>query len=66
MDRRAAFFLGAAVVCAALIPVTDSDLQWVPTWMAVAYAVLAILSYLDYRSRRRSEPEQDLGAGDPP
>ena len=30
MDRRALFFLGAAVVCAILIPVTEAEQRWVP------------------------------------
>ena len=66
MDRRALFFAGAAILCAALIPVTDSDLRWVPTWMAIAYAVLAILSFLDHHSRRSSARDDDLRAGDAP
>jgi hypothetical protein len=35
MDRRAAFFLGAAVVCALLIPVTEQAQCWVPAVLAV-------------------------------
>ena len=46
MDRRALFFLGAAVVCAALIAATPEDLRWVPTAMSIAYVVLALWSTL--------------------
>jgi len=53
VDRRAIFFLGAGAVCAALIPVTDTELRWVPTWTAVVFVVLALASYLDWRSNNR-------------
>ncbi len=52
MDRRALFFMVSAVVCAALIPATPADLRWVPISMAIAYPILALWSYLDYRGRR--------------
>ena len=52
-DRRSLFFLVSAVLCAALIPVSDAELRWVPQAVAVTYAVLALLSYLDWRSRTR-------------
>jgi hypothetical protein len=53
VDRRAVFFLGAAAVSALLIPVTGAALRWVPTWLAVVYVVLALASYLDWRSNNR-------------
>jgi hypothetical protein len=53
MDRRALFFIGAAVVCAAVAPATESDLRWIPIVMAGAYAILALLSLLDAWSRHR-------------
>jgi hypothetical protein len=53
MDRRAIFFVGAAVVCAVLIPATESELRWVPIAMSVAYAILALMSFLDARSRHQ-------------
>jgi len=53
MDRRAIFFLGAAAMCAAVITPTESDLRWVPTALTVIYVVLALLSYLDWRSNNR-------------
>ena len=53
MDRRAIFFLGAGAVCAALIAETDAELRSVPTAFAVIYVVLALASYLDWRSNNR-------------
>jgi hypothetical protein len=52
MDRRALFFLGAAVACIALVPITPSDLRYVGVWLCIAYTLLAALSFLDDRSRR--------------
>jgi len=53
VDRRAIFFLGAAAVCAAVITPTESDLRWVPTALTMIYVVLALVSYLDWRSNNR-------------
>ena len=53
MDRRAIFFLGAALASAVLIPATDDALRWVPTWVAIIYVVLALASWLDWRSNHR-------------
>jgi hypothetical protein len=53
MDRRSRFFAGAALVCVVLIPVSDASLRWVPIIVSIAYAVLAVLSFLDWRSRVR-------------
>jgi hypothetical protein len=64
MDRRALFFIGAAVLCAVLIAPTEAHLRWVPISMAIAYAVLAAWSYLDFRQRRRSDPHGPNGAPD--
>jgi hypothetical protein len=55
MDRRAVFFLVAAIVCAILIPVTEPDQRWVPIVLSVVYAALAIASWADLRTRRRAE-----------
>jgi len=52
MDRRAAFFLAAAVVCALLTPVADGY-AWVAATVAGVYLVLAVGSWLDARSHRR-------------
>ncbi|HVW34997.1 MAG TPA: hypothetical protein VHL53_20865 [Acidimicrobiia bacterium] len=53
VDRRAIFFLGAAAICAALIPATEAALRWVPIWTAVIYVALAAASWLDWRSNNR-------------
>jgi hypothetical protein len=52
VDRRAIFFLGAAGLCAAIIAETEAELRWVPMWLAGTYVVLALASYLDWRSNR--------------
>ena len=52
MDRRAAFFLLAAVVCALLIPVTESAQRWVPIMLVIVYVALSLASWADARSRR--------------
>ena len=53
MDQRAVFFLVASVICAALTFALD-ELQWVTIALAILYAVLAVLSWLDWMGRRRS------------
>jgi hypothetical protein len=57
MDRRALFLLGAAVVCAVLIPVTESEHRWVPIGLSIVYALLALASWADARGRSRSTPD---------
>ena len=52
MDRRALFFVGAAVACVLLVPVTPSNLRYVGVSLCVVYTVLAALSFFDDRSRR--------------
>jgi hypothetical protein len=58
MDRRAAFFLGAAVVCAILIPVTEQAQRWVPAALAIVYVVLAVASLADKRTRTRGRADR--------
>ncbi len=53
MDRRAIFFLGAAAVSAILIPETDESLRYVPEVLAIVYVLLAVASYLDWRTNNR-------------
>jgi hypothetical protein len=55
IGRRAVFFIVSAVVCIALVPVSVPELRWVPEVVAVVYAVLAVLSALDFVSRSRDE-----------
>jgi hypothetical protein len=60
MDRRAGFFLGAAVVCLVMSLVIDAELRYVTYWLAGVYALLALLSSLDAigrRGRRNSHPQ---------
>jgi Ca2+/Na+ antiporter len=59
MDRRALFFLFAAVVCGMLAPVTDREYRWVPLGLVVLYALLALASFADSRSQRRNGAERD-------
>ncbi|MEO8696077.1 MAG: hypothetical protein ABI658_21340 [Acidimicrobiales bacterium] len=51
MDRRALFFITAAVACALLVPVTPPSLRYVGFSLCGAYVLLAFLSYMDDRSR---------------
>lgn len=51
MDRRTAFFAIAAIVAGSLVLVAEPDLRWVPTYVAITYAVLSLLAFLDYRGR---------------
>ena len=53
IDRRSLFFAGAALVALALVTPSDPALRWVPIVVSVTYAVLAVLSFLDWRSRAR-------------
>jgi hypothetical protein len=57
MDRRALFFFAAAVLCALLIVPTPSEYRWFAAMRAVVYAVLALASWLDNRSRNRASSE---------
>jgi hypothetical protein len=52
VDRRAAFFLAAAIVCFLLVPVSDGY-AWVSATVGAVYAVLALGSWLDARGHRR-------------
>jgi hypothetical protein len=54
MDRRALFFIVAAIACAVLVFPAPKDLRWVPGRLAVLYVVLAVASFLDHLSRRNS------------
>ncbi len=51
MDRRAAFFLLASVAGFVLTPVADPEHRWVSIGVGVTYALLALASILDARSR---------------
>jgi hypothetical protein len=51
-DRRALFFLAAALVCVALWPVAEAKYRSLTLGLAGVYVLLAAASYLDFRSRR--------------
>ena len=50
-DKRAQFFLLAALVCLALVPLADHAYKQVTLAVAVTYLILALASYLDFRGR---------------
>ena len=68
MDRRSWVFAGFAVMCLALYPLADrydgvdgwqigsNGWSFVPVLLGVIYAVLAVLSWLDFRTRRSLRP----------
>ena len=56
MDRRAGFFLIAAVACFVLTPVADPGHRMIAVITGVVYVVLALLSALDRASRNRMQP----------
>ena len=51
-DKRAQFFLLAAVLCLLLVPVAQDEFKVITLGVAVTYLVLALASYLDHRSRQ--------------
>jgi hypothetical protein len=53
-DRRAWFFVVAALVCVLLVPLADPQHRWVAWTTGAAYVVLAVLSALDDWSRSKS------------
>ena len=53
MDRRGLFFLGAALLCFALVPVGLDEHRKIAVLVGCVYIVLAALSMLDARGRRR-------------
>jgi hypothetical protein len=50
-DKRAQFFLLAAAVCAALVPLADARFRTLTVGVGVTYLVLALASWLDHRNR---------------
>jgi hypothetical protein len=51
MDRRAGFFLGAAIVCFLLVPVSEGH-AWVSATVGVVCVIFAVVSWLDARGHR--------------
>jgi hypothetical protein len=61
-DRRVAFFLAAAVVCALMTPLAPGELRWVPVATAATYVVLALLVALEsWSGRSRRDVVEDDG-----
>ena len=58
MDRRALFFVAAAITCAALTPPAPQKLRWFPLVLAGIYLVLAAASYIDNRARNSAPPNE--------
>jgi hypothetical protein len=50
-DKRAQFFLLAALMCLALVPLADHAYKQVTLGVSITYLVLALASYLDFRGR---------------
>ena len=50
-DRRALFFLVAALVCVALWPLAEARYRNLTLGLAGVYVLLALASWLDFRSR---------------
>ena len=63
-DKRVPFFLGSALLCALLVPLSDTDLRWVPVVTGVTYLVLALLVAVDSASRRRSRRRRGADTSD--
>ena len=53
LGTRYGFFTLAAIVCWALIPVTDAEFRWVALWTGVLYIVLAAAFLAEELSRLR-------------
>lgn len=54
IDRRATIFYVFAGICLLLAPVAPHDFRWVGEVLAVVYASLATMSWLDFVTYRRS------------
>lgn len=54
MDRRALFFLTAAVLSGALYFVMEDELRYVPRLVTVVYVLLAVASWLDWRTNNQA------------
>jgi hypothetical protein len=50
-DRRALFFLVAAVICVLLVPVAEAKYRSLTLGLVGVYVLLAVASWLDFRSR---------------
>lgn len=52
-DKRAAFFVVAAIACFALVPAAPTEFRGFAAMMGGVYVVLALASLMDSRSRHR-------------
>lgn len=55
-DRRALFFVGSSVVGFLLLLVADPGHRWVAIAIGITYALLAVASALDARTRDAAPP----------
>jgi hypothetical protein len=53
VDRRAGFFLGAAIVCFLLVPVSEGY-AWVSSTVGAVYVSFAVGSWLAARGQRET------------
>ena len=51
-DKRAQFFMAAAIVCLAMLPVAEDEYREITIGVAITYVLLAVASWLDHRSSR--------------
>lgn len=51
-DKRAQFFLLAAIICVLLVPVSPDDYRRITVGVAVTYTLLAAASFMDRRGHR--------------
>ncbi len=65
-DRRLWFFLGAAAVCALLVPAAPSGLRWVPQMLVAVYLGLAALVALEILGQRNGDPPGPRSRRSPP
>lgn len=51
-DKRAVFFIGAAVLCLLLVPVAQHEFRALTLGVAATYLLLALASWLDHRGHQ--------------
>ena len=56
LATRYGFFTLAALICWALIPVTEQQFRWVAFGTGVLYVLLAVLFFLEELTRSRESP----------
>lgn len=53
MGRRTILFAVSAILAAAMIPLSDDDLRYVPVVVTITYLVLFVISGLESLAHRR-------------